>query len=154
MRSLGIGTLRSVQIKYTFTIKYSDVSLKSFGWNNVGPASQTVAQQYINIGPMYRVIIWCFCHRDGKRHQHNGAVRKYGKITQCCFYDGQRRRLWVNIETALCECHVYSRPGDRFMLGQRRRRLTGIEPAIGCNAGPTLYRNLLDRPTSSVRCTS
>ena len=34
-------------------------SLKGFGWNNVGPASQTVAQRYTSIGPMYRVI-WCF----------------------------------------------------------------------------------------------
>ena len=66
---------------------------------------------------------------------------------------GQRRRLWVNIETALVECHVlYNRPGDRLVFGQRRRRrLTGIETTIGCNAGPTLNRNLVGRPTSSVR---
>ena len=31
-------------------------SLKCFGWNNVGPASQTVAQHYFTIGPMYCVI--------------------------------------------------------------------------------------------------
>ena len=37
------------------------------------------------------------------------------------------------------------------MLGQRRRRLTGIEPAMGCYAGLTLSRSLVDRPTSSVR---
>ena len=37
------------------------------------------------------------------------------------------------------------------MLGQSRRRLTGIEPAMGCNAGPTLNWNLVGRPTSSVR---
>ena len=30
----------------------------------------------------------------------------------------------------------------------------GIEPAMGCTAGPTLNRNLLGRPTSSVRGTS
>ena len=54
---------------------------------------------------------------------------------------GQRRRLWVNIETAFVECH---------MFGQRRRRLTGIEPAMGCNAGPTLNRKLVGMPTSSV----
>ena len=66
---------------------------------------------------------------------------------------GQRRRLWVNIETASGECHVYSRPGDKLVLGQRRRRLAGIEPAMGCNAGPTLNRNLVGRPTSSVRGT-
>ena len=63
---------------------------------------------------------------------------------------GQRRRLWVNIETALGECHVfadvvaqiysrpsveladvlvqiYSRPSVGLVLGQRRKRLTGIE---------------------------
>ena len=34
----------------------------------------------------------------------------------------------------------------------RRRRLTGIEPAIGCDTGPTLNRNLLGRPTSRI-CT-
>ena len=42
-----------------FTIVYVVKSLKGFDWNNVGPASQTVAQHYISIGPMYRVI-WCF----------------------------------------------------------------------------------------------
>ena len=70
----------------------------------------------------------------------------------------QRRRPWVNIETALVECHVFAQiiqqPGDVLVLGQRRRRLTGIEPAMGCNAGPTLKRNLVGRPTSSVRGTS
>ena len=40
-------------------------SLKGFGWNNVGPTSQTVAQHYISIGSMYRVI-WCFWRRDVK----------------------------------------------------------------------------------------
>ena len=65
---------------------------------------------------------------------------------------GQRRSLWVNIETVLVEWHVfvrsiYNRAGDRLVLGQRRRQLTGIEPAMGCNAGPTLNRNLVGRPT-------
>ena len=37
-------------------------SLKGFGWDNVGPASQTVAQYYFTIGPMYRVIrVVVFC---------------------------------------------------------------------------------------------
>ena len=40
------------------------------------------------------------------------------------------------------------------VLGQRRRRLTGIEPAMGCYADPTLDRNLVGRPTFSVRGTS
>ena len=63
---------------------------------------------------------------------------------------GQRRRRWVNIETALVECQVCNRPGDRLVLGQRRRRLIGIEPAMSCDADPTLNRNLVGRPTSSV----
>ena len=42
-----------------FTIIFEVKSLKGFGWNNVGPASQTVVQHYIGIGPMYSVI-WCF----------------------------------------------------------------------------------------------
>ena len=49
---------------------------------------------------------------------------------------------------------VYNRPGDRLVLGQRRRRLTGIEPAMGCNASPTLNQNLVGRPTLSVPGTS
>ena len=39
-----------------FTIIFVVKSLKSSGWNNVGPASQTVAQHYFTIWPMYRVI--------------------------------------------------------------------------------------------------
>ena len=53
----------------------------------------------------------------------------------------------------MCLREVYNRPGDRLVLGQRRRRSTGIEPAMGCNAGPHLNRNLVVRPTSSVRAT-
>ena len=66
--------------------------------------------------------------------------------------------LWGNIETTLVECHVFAQSiqqtGDRLVLGQRRRRLTGIEPAIGCNAVPTLNRNMVGRPASSVLGTS
>ena len=42
-----------------FTIIFVVKSLKGFGWNNVGQASQMLALHYISIGPMYRVI-WCF----------------------------------------------------------------------------------------------
>ena len=41
---------------FFFTIIFVDKSLKGFGWNNVGPASQMVTQHYLSIGPMYRVI--------------------------------------------------------------------------------------------------
>ena len=40
------------------------------------------------------------------------------------------------------------------VLSQRRTQVTGIEPAIGCDAGPALNRNLVGRPTSSVPGTS
>ena len=70
-----------------------------------------------------------------KRHQHNALVRKHGTITQCCFNDGSRlKQHWMNARVC---AKVYDRPGDRLVLGQRRRRLTGIEPAMSCNAGPT-----------------
>ena len=76
-----------------------------------------------------------------KRHPHSHPhARNHGTITQCCFnVGGQRQRLWVIIETSLGECHVflrkvYSRPCDGLMLSQCRRRLTGLEPAMGCDA--------------------
>ena len=51
----------------------------------------------------------------------------------------------------MCWCKVYSRPSVKLMLGQHRRQLTVIERAMGCNAGPTLNRNWVGRPTSCVR---
>ena len=39
-----------------FTIIFVAKSLKGFGWYNVGPALQTMAQHYFIIDPMYRVI--------------------------------------------------------------------------------------------------
>ena len=106
-----------------------------------------VAQHYISIGPMY-CIIWCFWLQDGKRHQHNAAVSKHHTITQYCFkewasveYCGSTlKQHWV-IATSLRK--VYSRLSDGLVLGQPRRRLTGIEPAMGCDADPTLNRNLV-----------
>ena len=43
-----------VQKKITIILMVK--SLKGFGWTNVRPASQRVAQHYFIIGPMYRVI--------------------------------------------------------------------------------------------------
>ena len=69
---------------------------------------------------------------------------------------GKRRRLWVNIETVLGECHgfaqssLYNRLSDGLVLSQRRGRLTCIEPAMDHDAGPTLNQNLMGRPTISV----
>ena len=139
--------------KKIFTIIFEVKNLNAFGWNNFGPASQTVAQHYISIWSMYRVI-WCFWRRDVKGHQYNAAVRKHGTITQCCLNDGPASKTVCQHWNSMCLRKEYNRHGDRLVLGQRRRRLTGIKPAIGCNASPTLNRNLVDRPTSSVPGTS
>ena len=48
-----------------FTIIFVVKSLKGFGWNIVGPVSQTVSQHYFTIGPMYRVI-WVVAFRGNK----------------------------------------------------------------------------------------
>ena len=45
-------------------------------------------------------------------------------------------------------------PRDGLLMGQRGSRLTAINPTMGCDAGPTLNRNLVGRPTSFVRGTS
>ena len=93
------------------TIIFVVKSLKGLGWNNVGPASQTVAKHYFTIGPMYRVIrIVAF--RGIKRHPY-GSQSKHGTITQLCFNGGPASntidrhstsnglRVWLNI-TILC----------------------------------------------------
>ena len=46
---------------------------------------------------------------------------------------------------------VYSGPSDGLVVGQRRSRVTVIKPAMGCDADPTLNRNSVGRPTSSVQ---
>ena len=61
-----------------------------------------------------------------KRHQHNAAVKNTVQSPNVVSMTGQRRRLRK----------VYNRPGERLVLGLRRRRLTGIEPAMGSDAGP------------------
>ena len=75
---------------------------------------------------------------------------------------GQRRRLyasstlkqqWVNglcLLMCLRKVQAYSRPSVVLVAGQHRRRLTVIEPAMGCDAGPTLNRNWVGRPTHRV----
>ena len=53
--------------KKIFTIIFVLKSLMGFGWINAGPASQTMAQHYFTIGPVYRVI-WVVAFRGIKRH--------------------------------------------------------------------------------------
>ena len=125
-----------------------------FGWNNCGPASQTVAQHYISLGPMHRVT-FCFCHMDIQTSPAQSSRQKTRYNDPMLF---QRRASVEDCESTLKQHSlnatflrkVYNRPGDRLMSGKRRRRLTGIKTAMGCNAGPTLNRTLVCRPTSSV----
>ena len=69
---------------------------------------------------------------------------------------GQRRRLWVNSETALGGCHMFPQIRHDLVLSQHRRRLTGTQRAVDrdADADPTLNRTWVVRPTSSVRGTS
>ena len=78
--------------------------LKGFGWNNVVPASQTVAQHYFTIGPMYRVIR-VVAFRGIKRHLY-GSQSKHKQSPNSVSILGQRRtsnglRRWPNIEPVL-----------------------------------------------------
>ena len=72
--------------KKIFTIIFVVQSLKGFGWNNVGPASHTVAQHYFTIRPMYRVIR-VVAFRGIKYHLY-GSQSKHGTLTQSCFNGG------------------------------------------------------------------
>ena len=113
------------------------ICFKGFGWNNVSQRRRRWPSITSAFGPMCRVI-WCFWRRDFKGHQPNAAVRKDGPASKTV---GQQ---WNSIGWMTRDLReVYNRPGDRLVLGQRRRRLTGIELVMGCNAGPTLNRNLL-----------
>ena len=100
-------------------------SLKGFGWYIDGPAPQTVAQHYFTIGPMYRVI---------------RVVAFRGIKRQCT-----RMAVTANMGQS---------PNSVLMLGQRRLPLTGIEPVMGCDAGPKLNRYWVGRPTLCVPGTS
>ena len=86
-----------------------------------------------------------WCSNQKTRYNHPVLFHWRDSVEECGW---KLKQHWVN---ATCLRKVYSRPGDRLVLEQRRRRLTGIEPAMGCNAGPALNRNLAGRPTSSVR---
>ena len=92
-----------------FTIIFVTKSPKGFGWNNGGPASQTVSQHYFIIDPMYRVF------------------------RVVAFLERKCHRMAVRANTGQSLNYV-------SMVGQPRIRLTGIKPAMGCDAGPTLNR--------------
>ena len=130
-----------------------DKSLKVFGWNNVGPASQTASIT----SALGQCIASSGVSTAGLKSVTSITRKKTVQSPNAVSMTGQRRRLWIDIETALGECYVFAQSiqqtRDRLMLGQRHRRLTGIEPAMGFNAGPAMNWNLVGRPTSSVRGT-
>ena len=61
-------------------------SIKGFGKNNVGPASQTVTRHYFIVGAMY-CVIRVVDFRGIKRHLY-GSQSKHGTITQFFFNVG------------------------------------------------------------------
>ena len=79
-------------------------SLKGFGWNNVGPGSQTVAQHYFTIGPMYRVISVVAFLATGDDSVTRMAIAAVlcRKVSLCIqnagLLLGCRQRRWINIE--------------------------------------------------------
>ena len=78
-----------------------------------------------------------------KRHPHSNATvpTNTGQSPNVVSMLSQRQRLWVNIESALGECHVFSNAAAKY----------NAETAMGCDTGLTLNRNWVGRPTSSVR---
>ena len=83
--------LSTFVFKKILTIIFVVKSLKDFRCNNVGPASQMVAQHYFTMRPVYRVIR-VVAFRGIKRHPY-GSQSKHGIITQFCF--------WHSIELVL-----------------------------------------------------
>ena len=73
--------------KNIFSIIFVVKSLKGFGWNNLGLASQAVAQHDLTIGPMYRVInIVTFrgikCHPYGSQSKHGAITNPVSMLGQ------------------------------------------------------------------------
>ena len=75
------------------------------------------------------------CSSQKTRYNHPMLFQCRANVEDCASTVKQHR---VN---ATCLYKVCSRPSDGLVLGKRRRRLNSIEPAMGCNAGPTLDWN-------------
>ena len=101
-------------------------SLKGFGWNIVGPASQSVAQHYFTIGPMY-CVIRLKAFRGTKRHPY-GRQSKNGTITQFWLIVGPASktidRYWVGGPTCCVPGTSYRRVRWLISGGGRRNRPT------------------------------
>ena len=116
-------SLTSVQKKIV-TIIFVVKSLRGFGWNNVGQLRRWWPSITSALGQ---------------------CIVLSGVSSEGC--GSTLIQHWLN---ATCLRKVYNRPGDSLVLGQRPRQFTGIDLAMGCNAGHTLNRNLVGMPTSSV----
>ena len=115
---------------------------------------------------MYRVIwvVAFLATGRGKHHPHSKLQSQQTRDNHPMLYQCWTSvedvgptliQHWVNATCLLgCCFKVYSRPCVGVVLVQRRRRFIGIEPAMGCDNGPTLSRNLMGGPTSCVRGTS
>ena len=108
--------------KKIFTIILVVRSLKGFGWNNVGPASQTVAQHYFTIGPMYRVIR-VVAFRGIKRHPY-GSQANAGQSPNSVSMLDQRRIRLTDIKPAMgCDAGPTL---SRYWVGQPTLCVPGI----------------------------
>ena len=86
-------------------------SLEGFGWNNVVPASQTVAQHYFTIGPMY-LVIWVVTFRGNKASpawQSERTRDTYPILFQCWASVDRSilKKHWVN---AMCGAKYIAHP--------------------------------------------
>ena len=113
--------------------------------NNVGPASQMVAHHYISIGPFGIVLSgkWPFWRR----------VKKVSPALLCGSTSPQTRdnhlmlfQCWASVEGCSSTLKQNWVNGMCLLMF-----LDVIEPALGCNAVPTLNQNWVGRPTSCVR---
>ena len=78
------------------------------------------------------------CSSQKTRYNQSMQFQCQASVEDC---GSTLKQHWVNVT---CLRKVISRPSDGLVLGQRRGRLPGIEPAMGCDAGQTLNRNLVD----------
>ena len=79
------------------------------------------------------------------RDNHPNLFQCWASVEDC---GSTLKQHWMNVMCLLMCCRkVYCRPSAGLPLGQHRRRLTRIDRATGCHAGPTFNRNWVDRPT-------
>ena len=100
-----VACLKSAKKKIYLRL-YSSLGPKGVRLEYVSPASQTVAQHYISIGPMYRVIWVVAFLATGGAKRHPAVQANTGKSPTAVLIPGQCRRRWANIETVLGKWHL------------------------------------------------